>query len=734
MQSPQQPPLAADALSLLQRCALFRERPDDVVPEEVLREIVRGLEWWCLPGGETLVTPRAPPRGVYLVLHGKVRVEHAVEDRTLVQYDIVGDVVGSVGGLAGESAGFTAVARQDTEVALLTPEVFAASAARCPALWRRLAAEIAREVTALRGEAVVRSKVRHVAIYPADEGAPLGDFVDDFVRALEEQHLGPVKKLDRAAFNALDGLLDGDADDSTREWTEQDRRILTAIEGLDDHFKIVLFQADPRYPEWTQRCIRQSDSVLVVSRSGASKVVGEAERELLRRAETEGHDYRLVLLHPAGGRDDPKDTAEWLDRRPIIQRVHHVRLGEPRHYQRLARHLSGTAVGLVLGGGGARGQAHLGVLRALRESGVHIDAVGGTSAGGGIAALSTEGPETFDAAAFEALCARVYTAFVDMAPFGAFSLPFHSLMRKREVERPAKFLSEESGGGGQRWIEDLWIPFFCVSCDIRLRRKEVHDRGLLWKALCATTALPGVLPPVVMRGRILVDGGVVDNVPVEPMSQVVKGPMIVVDVGAPQEELLGPNVLDLPVNADVIVSHIHPLLNPITVPNLLTVVMSTMDLADKVRSPVGRSVVGQPRLRLTIRPDIGGFGMTVFEAQEELVARGYNATLDALRRLSPEELAQLGVRDPARIPTAHLPLHEERKEARRSRDRLRRGFVQSGAILLVGLAFSGALESAGLGPSAAGAATLALVVSLLVLLVVIVSPKIDQWTAPPRAP
>ncbi len=709
------PPKAEHAIELIRGCALFGG-----VDDAVVREVAKAVEWWSVPGGQTLTRPDGAPAAACVVLHGKLRVHQRSAVGSFEREYSVGELVGAVNLLPGEARALDPKALQDSEVGLLTREVFTRAAAGCPALWQRLSEAVGREMAALLrggGDGGGR-RVRHVAILPADEPQLIGEFcrrlADGLATCGSRGEAVTVKIVDRAAFEAA--LGEGAANESVKVWDEDDRKLARWINRLAEGYDIVLFQADPEWSEWTKRCVRQSESVLFVSGADSPRATTAAEEELLSGASVEQRDYRLVLIHPDPAKDDPTGTDEWLDRRPGIARVHHVRHSRPEDYERLARHLTGAAVGLVLGGGGARGQAHLGAVEALQDCGVHIDAVGGTSAGGGIAALTAYGQPHAKSREM------VREAFVKMAPFRAYSLPFHSLMRKGSVEAPAKFL------GKNRLIEDLWIPFFCVSCDISTRKREVHDRGRLWKALCATTALPGVLPPMVMRGKILVDGGVVDNIPIEPMRGVTRGPIIVVDVGARQEQLLDPTVLDLPVNSAVILSHVHPLLEPVAVPNLLTVVMSTMDLADKVR----RRDEGD----LEIRPEIGAYGITDFEAQNELVALGYNATIAALRGVVDEEgLRRLGTsraqierviaegKYPKRVPLEEGLL--------RQRDaRLRRAFARSLGVLLVGLAVAGALMSA-------VAVTLAVIVALLALLAAIVSPAVREAIddgAGPKAP
>jgi NTE family protein len=687
---PQTPPSVESVDELFASSRVFAG-----LPPEARTILVEGLDWVCIPGGES-VEDLADQRGAaWLILHGRLRVSHPIGERQVVEEPGAGSLVGSLGMLSS-SPDFKAVALRDTELAVIHRETLAAAAAVHPPLWASFAEEVAQRAQVLLSGRPEPVRARHVAVLPADPGAPLAEFTSRLAASLGKQHNTLI--LDRATFEAA--LGSGSADDDVDVWDGTDRKILAWIARQESTYGFILFQADADWGPWTRRCIRQSDSVLVVARADSDPSLTTAERELLQDAAVHAiSDNRLVLLHRAGT-EDPSGTSEWLDRRPGIDRVHHVRLDRIDHYERLARHINGTAVGLVLGGGGARGQAHIGAVRALREVGIPIDAVGGTSAGGGIGALAAC---EWD---FDRMKAAVFHAFVVLAPFHAYSVPFHSLMHKPAVEAPAKFL------GGARWIEDLWLPFFCVSCDISRSKKVVHRRGRLWKALRATTALPGVLPPVVMRGMVLVDGGIVDNTPVELMRQTADGPTILINVSPPEQELLGREVLDLPLNLDVIISHMHPMLEPITVPSLPTVVISTMTMADAVRAH-------HPPPDLLIRPDIGAYGMTNFEPQEELIALGYNATMEALEAAPPALLARLGA-DPSKLTGARMTVPVWLSRQRALKAGLRRTLLQSGFALVFGLALAGWLHSTVFAESA-------LIVSIGLALVVGLYPVVRHW-------
>jgi NTE family protein len=288
-------------------------------------------------------------------------------------------------------------------------------------------------------------------------------------------------------------------------------------------------------------------------------------------------------------------------RRDLFGTHHHMRIGDSADVKRLARFVAGSAVNIVLAGGGARGFAHIGVLKALKEAGVPFDYVAGTSMGGIVAAgvaMEWDIPE---------LTERVRDAFVVNNPLSDFTVPLIALFRGARVSALLK------KHFGDTRIEDLPKPYFCVSSDLTTGRDYVHREGLLWRALRASVALPGILPPVTTEdGHLLVDGGVMNNLPVDIMAAEARGPIIAVDVAGEadlraDDEFYGERSLWSLVRERMKGS-----------PSIISILMR----AGTVGSDLQRRAV-RDQADFLFEPPLDGIGMRDWKSFEHAIAQGY---------------------------------------------------------------------------------------------------------------
>jgi len=367
-----------------------------------------------------------------------------------------------------------------------------------------------------------------------------------------------------------------------------------------------LYVADADETEWTRRCIRHSDRVILLV-DPSEDVTPWIQKTIQALAEDKGRSV-LVLVH----RDKVvvADTARWLER--VRPETHlHYRVGVPADAGRVGRCLTGQAVGLVLGGGGARGFAHVGVVRAMRELGIPIDRVGGTSMGaivGGLVAMDASHEEIVEASRQTFLVDRVQHEL---------TLPIVALNASQKLDRAAQRTFRGTS------VEDLPVSYFCVSCDLTAAEPVIHRSGPLWRATRASGCLPGVFVPVVQDGHLLVDGGIVDNLPGGIMREDC-GTVIVVDVSPTVDMAMTRDAF--PSAWALLRSRLNPLEQAIEVPSIVGMLTRAAMVASARVAEVTRE-----HAELVVQPPIQEFGLLEFERMEHIVEVGYQHALDVLR-------------------------------------------------------------------------------------------------------
>ncbi|RUS13415.1 Pnpla7 protein [Endogone sp. FLAS-F59071] len=193
-------------------------------------------------------------------------------------------------------------------------------------------------------------------------------------------------------------------------------------------------------------------------------------------------------------------------------------------FARLARRLCGKSVALVLGGGGARGIGHIGIIRSMEEAGIPIDIIGGTSIGsfvGGLYARDGDPVAMFGRAKmFSGRMTSVWRQVFDL------TYPITAWFTGHEFNRGIWKCFMDSQ------IEDFWLPYFAVTTNITFSRMEVHTKGYAWRYVRASMSLSGYLPPICDNGNMLVDGGYMDNLPVSVAKNMGADVIIAVDVAS----------------------------------------------------------------------------------------------------------------------------------------------------------------------------------------------------------
>ena len=326
-----------------------------------------------------------------------------------------------------------------------------------------------------RSQTQYRPKKTNIALFTICQTANSEELIESF--QAEVGRLGSVQLLTSDVVDhrlATPGIAEVDASKAANvglmHW-------LNNRESFSDY---VIYRADGRWSNWTWRCITQADELVIIADTAYDCDFGVFQQKVSKT----NQPWSLVLLHPSD-LDRPRNTAQWLEE-SAADRVFHVRKGRQEDIARLARILGGKANSLVLGGGGARGFAHLGVVKALQELNVPIDMIGGASIGAPIAALVAQG---YSPDEVRTLTGKLFNRLID------WTLPLTSMLRGKRIADTIKKHAQD-------WdIEDFWIPFFCVSTNLTRAHQVVHKRGNSAVACRASVSIPGILPPVRLLSR-----------------------------------------------------------------------------------------------------------------------------------------------------------------------------------------------------------------------------------------
>jgi NTE family protein len=414
---------------------------------------------------------------LYFVVSGRLRVVVERDGESRVARLLgPGAAIGELAVLTGARRSASIQAVRDSELLEIESERFLELLARDPEFGAELCRSLARQLQQSGGLAVPDSAPSVFAVVPV-AGADAHPFIDALSEAFAE--LGATARLERS---------DG------HDWG-------TGLAALESRHAYVLLVASPDDAEWADFCLRQADRVLLVADGPPPASLPAAE----------GCDVALL------GAPTAQTVAAW--RTAFSPRAQHVvPADDDGSAGRVARRLAGRSLGLVLSGGGARAFAHLGVLEVLAAEGFVIDRVGGTSMGAFISAMVALGWPP------ERMLETCRVEVAQRAPFSDYTLPRYALIRARRGKAMLRSVFGDVG------VEELPRSLFVVSADLLSGQLVVHRDGLVVDAVGASMAIPGLAPPMSHGAQLLIDGGVLNNLPIDLMVADEPGPVVAVDV------------------------------------------------------------------------------------------------------------------------------------------------------------------------------------------------------------
>jgi predicted acylesterase/phospholipase RssA/CRP-like cAMP-binding protein len=550
-------------------------------------EVARVAELHEIASGKILVNEGDPGDAAFLVLSGRLRAMAATPDGDRRLSDAcAGEIVGELALLAGASRSATVHAVRDSVVARIATADFERLLERHPAaavpISRLIADRLRRLTITVPPSPPAQVTIAVLAVHAADAEA--------FAHLLQASMPADVPaELVRA------GSVAGEP--GSHAWHR-------GLDDLEQRVPGVIIAGAPADDAWNRAVLRRTDEVILLADAAEDPGRGPADELVFAPRGRGGPRVTLVLRQTEAY---PSGTAAWLAERPVDGHLH-VRADDPEDAGRVGRWVTGRSVGLVLGGGGARGWAHLGAARAMREIGVPIDLVGGTSHGALVGAVIADRHEIEE-------MIRVGADYVKRVKDP--TIPLVSLIRGRHILRGIRRVARPGAD-----IADLWLPYFAVATNLTRAEPVVIDRGSIEDAIRASCSLPVILPPIVNDdGDLIVDGGVLDNLPIGPMRRrIPTGPIVAVDPsprGTPvRYDPIEPDVSGFALLRDRLLRRQR------RVPTLGDVILQTV-------------VVGSIHLRRGARPDpdllllaptLGTHGLLDFGVLREVAGEGYRET------------------------------------------------------------------------------------------------------------
>lgn len=571
------------------------------------REALAGeLETHSMKRGDVLVRQGDTADALYIVLSGRFAVTQQGRRDPITEIG-PDQPIGEIAFLLGGPRTATVTAMRDSLVLRLGRKEFDELSAKYPTIWRTLTSALAERLTATTASepAAPDPRPRTITVI----GAGRAPVPERFVALLNSVFASQANTLMLDAAKANQLLPQGVELDSA-EATQ-------ALNALESEYDYVIFIAGEELTPWSQKAIRHADLLLSAGTHASDPTPNALEKFASEFLDSDAR--RLVLLHPR--RKDIAGTARWLRGRDVAMH-HHVALDTPHDVERLFRFINGTALGFIACGGGALCAAHVGLYKALIESGLEFDIMGGTSAGAAMVGAFAMGKHPDD------IDRGTHDIFITNRAMQRYTWPRYSLLDHRHYDQ---HLGHYFSGIN---IEDLWIPYFAVSTNLSSNELHHHRRGDLFSAIRASGSIPVLLPPVyTAEGEMLVDGCLLDNVPVRTMQELKSGPNVVVSFHLPELERFDVDYDSLPSRAELVRMSLTPMgrkkLPP--APSLTTVLMRSL-MAN--RHDFNRQI--KPGDLLMVPPIPAKMGILDWHRHTELVVDTYRWGLAEIARLKAE--------------------------------------------------------------------------------------------------
>jgi predicted acylesterase/phospholipase RssA/CRP-like cAMP-binding protein len=486
---------------------------------DMLERVGRLAEDVSLDSGAWLFREGDAADGLYVVRVGHLEVIQGDLQAQRINTLTRGAVLGELALLNDSPRSASIRALRDSELLKIDKAHFDALLQAEPQLALSLTRVLSTQLQASRAiPPARRARPVTIALVALDASSPALELADELTRAMCAW--GSTAVLHPAPSQQAQGGGTSPEQDAERETVisraDAVARYGPQVERCEsDHDQVVMVCGpDAQPPGWREFCIARADRVLALLDARTAQTPADAQVHAL-----DGCDLVGYGLAPGEGQLD-----DWIERLEPTG-LFALSPGAKRRSDiaRMARRLAGRASGVVLSGGGARAFAHLGVLDVLLDAGLVVDRVGGVSMGAFVGGLLAAG---HDSIAIDAYC---YEEWVRRNPINDYTIPRHSLIKGHKAEAMLERVF------GEARIEQLARSFYCASVNLRGNRLVIDRHGPLTTAVGASISLPLIGPPLRRDDGLMIDGSLLDNLPLAPMSSSGEGPVLAIDIKGGEE-------------------------------------------------------------------------------------------------------------------------------------------------------------------------------------------------------
>lgn len=603
--------------------------------------------------GDLVLARGALSDGLYLITSGLVGV--SLQDAPEADRDIAtlgtGECVGEMSLMNGEPCSATIHALTDATALVIQRSDFADVVERCPTLWRNLSGILSRRLIRtnrrLSDERQAAFTTLFLLVQP-ETAAPLATALGALLAGQSHRRVLLLDISGRVGLvegntstngaTAITGIRDFEIEipESNEplhvaSWQAATDEEVLLMEQLRPAYDEVVLVSDGRDLPGARSWLSQSTSTVIVCTEATFGEAADLSREFAGNA----HRVDIAIMtglavvsdNGVGGLWEPSivplslrvgDALKAADKgirfrfiprdSGLLARVRAAGIGalakEPEDepflqaLSRLARRIGHLEVGVALGAGMAKGFSHIGVLRALREHGVPVDYLAGSSIGSIVGSVYAGGMPLEQ---LRGLMTGADKRFVRL------TLPLKSISSNRGLR---KILTTCHERAPTAQFPELFIPFAAVATDIDSGREVVLKDGTVWNAVMASISMPGIFPPVEYDGRVLADGGLVNPVPGKTVREMGADIVIAVDLAAKSGRA--------------------PVEGSARVPNIIEMLWRTMEIM--LGEITSRSAASAD---VTVQPNTGHSHIRDFSQRgAEFIAAGEQAALEALPQIA----------------------------------------------------------------------------------------------------